>query len=98
MHDGDVLPRLHAAGDQVDGFGVVVAQEFQRPVGKDDAESPGRVGRVLFEKRDAVAGVPHLPEGREIEAARPSSQDAYSHGRFRLALTMARRLNAGPGP
>ena len=52
----DVAPRLHMRRDEVDGLGVVIAQEFERPVREDDAEAPGGVGGVLLEEATSSWG------------------------------------------
>ena len=95
VHEGDVAPGLHARRDEIDSIGIVLAQELECAVGEHDAETPGRVGRVLFEEADVIGGVPALPQGREIEAARPATQNAYTHGTALVALA---RLNAGLAP
>ena len=95
VHDGDVAPRLHARGNEIDVVGVVLAQELERAVREHDAEAPGRAGRVLLIETNFVGGVPALPQGREIEATRPATQNAYTHGTALVALA---RFNAELAP
>ena len=92
MHDGDVVPRLHARGDEIDRFGIVLAQELQRAVREDDAEAPGRIGRILLEEANVVARMRGTSTAPKIEAARPAPQHAYAHARSRRARC---RINAG---
>ena len=74
VHDGDVAPRLHARGDEVDRFGIVLAQELERAVREHDAEAPGRIGGVLLEEAHLVArdaGPSTAPRNRGRPARRP---------------------------
>src|SRR6201995_2665511 len=74
-----VLPALHPGGDRVHRVGIVSAQEFKRLIGKDNAEAPGGVGRVLFEQVDARFRMMLLPEIAEIEAAGASADNGDTH-------------------
>ena len=61
---------------------VVLAQEFQRAVGKHHAEAERGVGRVLLEHGDV--GVRHaaLDQKAEIKAGRTRAENGNAHARF----------------
>jgi hypothetical protein len=71
VHDGEVGPGLHQRRQQRIHVLVVGAQEFQRAVGEDHAEAPGRIARTALVDHDVVGGILPLHQGREIEARRP---------------------------
>ena len=62
------------------GLRIVLAQEFQRAVGKHHAEAEGGVGGVLLEHGDVGVGLPPLDQIGEIEAGGPRAENGNAHG------------------
>ena len=75
-----VAPGFHTRHDRGIGLRVVVAQEFQRAVGKHDAEAERGVGRILLENGDVGVRIAALEQVGEIKAGRAGAEDGNAHG------------------
>jgi hypothetical protein len=71
----NVGPRLHFWSDELVCLRIILAQEFESPVGKDHAKSEGGVRRVLLENANFGAGLLALEQIGEIKACRAGTDD-----------------------
>src|SRR5438094_7950088 len=51
MNHCDVIPQLQMRHNGEQRFRIIRAEKLQCPLGENDAESEGRISRVLFETR-----------------------------------------------
>src|SRR5262249_11988231 len=82
VDDGDVGPVLEVRRQVLVERFIVGTQEFERPVGEDDAKAPRRVPRIAFEDDDVMRRVAPLHQRREIQAGGAGAEDPDLHRSF----------------
>ena len=81
VDERDVAPRLHLRRDERVGRLVVLAQELERALGEDDAETPGHVasGSARRGARRRRGAAPS--RAGEVEPGRAAAEDRDAHER-----------------
>src|SRR5262245_22034710 len=80
VHEGDVRPGFHMRRDRRIGGLVVLAQEFQRAVGKDDAKAERGIGAILLDDSDVPVGTTALDQICKIQSRRAGAENGDTHG------------------
>src|SRR5207249_11248341 len=84
MNHCDVIPQLQMRHNGQQRFRIIRAEKLQCPVGENDAESEGRISRVLFENRDLDFGAAFFYTVGAVKAGRSGSGDYDPHAQLTL--------------